>query len=211
MRLFEIHENQVGMLVFIADSLASAFVVSHPEDYRRLHNSLLQDFFAEFFIHYARHAEIGSLDLDLNTEGVTDLSSLAAACDDVRERWHNQSAVMAKGLVERDVSSKMVNRLGPFQLERFITDLSEDDEGHIGEAIVHESGALQYLKSYRLSKNQVKRAHLLQLLAAHDWHIEALAAAQGDHPDDVIRRMHNVGFGYLLNPEVLAKATRRPR
>ena len=65
MRLFEIHEHQVGMLVFIADSLASAFVVSHPEDYRRLHTSLLGDFFAEFFVHYARYAEIGTLDLAL--------------------------------------------------------------------------------------------------------------------------------------------------
>lgn len=211
MRLFEIHEHQVGMLVFIADSLASAFVVSHPEDYRRLHTSLLQDFFAEFFIHYARHAQVGTPGIDLDARGVTDLAGLVAAAEDVHARWHEQAEVMAGGLVGRELSTEVINKMGPFQLERFHTDLADNDEGHIGETIVHQNGSVQYLKTYRLSKNQVKRAHLLQLLAEHDWEIAALAATQGGTPEDIIRRMHNGGFGYLLNAEVLAKAIRKPR
>ena len=44
LRVFEIHDDQVGVLVFVADALASAFVVPHPDDYRQLHRSLLGDF-----------------------------------------------------------------------------------------------------------------------------------------------------------------------
>lgn len=208
MRLFEIHENQVGVLVFVADALASAFVVSHPEDYRRLHTSVLQDFFGEVFIHYSNHAQIGSLDIALDSDGVTSLDKLATACDEVFTQWHEQADILVAGLADRPLESTVVNSLGHFQLERFMTDLGDEREAHIGEAIVHQNGALQYLKTYRLSKNQIKRAHLLKMLAAHDWNIDALAAAEGDTPDAVIKRMHNVGFGYLLNPEVLAKATR---
>jgi hypothetical protein len=41
LRVFEIHEAQVGVLVCIADALASAFVVPHPDDFRALFPSLL--------------------------------------------------------------------------------------------------------------------------------------------------------------------------
>lgn len=209
MHLFEIHENQVGVLLFIADELASAFVVSHPEDYRRLHPSILRDSFSEVFLHYARHAQIGRLDIDLDTDGVTDLAALTTAVDDVRTKWHQQTEVMAAGLAGQQLTSEVVNKMGPFQIERFRSHLTPEHEAHIGEAIVHQSGALQYLKTFRLSKNQTKRAHLLQMLAEHDWSIEALAETEGNEPDDIVRRMHNAGFGYLLNPEVLARATRR--
>jgi hypothetical protein len=208
MRLFEIHDDQVGVLIFVADALASAFIVSHPEDYRRLHTSVLQDFFAEMFIHYAQHSQVGTLDIALESDGVDSLDELAQACDRVRAQWHEQADALASGLADRPLTSHVVNRLGQFQLERFMTDVDDLREAHIGESIVHQSGTLQYLKTYRLSKKQIKRAHLLEMLAKHDWEIEALAATAGDTPDDVIRRMHNVGFGYLLNPEVLAKAIR---
>jgi hypothetical protein len=47
LRVFEIHEGQCGVLVFVADHLASAFVVPHPEDYRLLHRTLIEDFYGE--------------------------------------------------------------------------------------------------------------------------------------------------------------------
>src|SRR5262249_2163865 len=52
LRVFEIHEGQTGVLLFVADALASAFVVPHPDDYRALHRSLLEDFFGELLYHY---------------------------------------------------------------------------------------------------------------------------------------------------------------
>lgn len=209
MRLFEIHEDQVGLLIFVADSLATAFIVSHPEDYRRLHSSVLQDFLGEVFVHHARYAEIGHMDIDLDATGVDSLDALAAACDVVDAKWHEQAELLANGLVDQPLKSEAIHRLGPFELERFMTDVSDLTEAHIAETIVHSSGALQYLKTYRLSKNQIKRAHLLEQLAAHDWQIEALATAQGKDSAEIVRRMHNVGFGYLLNPEVVRRATRR--
>ena len=47
LRVFEIHEGQVGVACFVNDLLACLFVVPHPDDYRHLHRTLLEDFFGE--------------------------------------------------------------------------------------------------------------------------------------------------------------------
>lgn len=52
LRVFEIHETLVGVLVFIAEAFTSAFVVSTPQDYRALHTSLLEDFYGELIYQY---------------------------------------------------------------------------------------------------------------------------------------------------------------
>ena len=52
LRVFEIHPKQVGVLIFVAEALASAFVVPTPEDYRLLHASLLEDFYGELIFLY---------------------------------------------------------------------------------------------------------------------------------------------------------------
>jgi hypothetical protein len=52
LRVFEIHPQQVGVLVFIAEAFASAFIVPHPQDYRALHTSLLEDFYGELIYQY---------------------------------------------------------------------------------------------------------------------------------------------------------------
>ena len=56
LRVVEIHHQQVGLLVFVADALASIFVVSHPDDFRQIHTTLLKDFYAELLIFYGLHA-----------------------------------------------------------------------------------------------------------------------------------------------------------
>ena len=48
LRVFEIHHGQCGVLVYVADALAAAFAVPHPEDYRALHPTLVHDLFGEF-------------------------------------------------------------------------------------------------------------------------------------------------------------------
>ena len=53
LRVFEIHPGQCGVMVYVSDALAAAFVVPHPEDYRALHASLLQDLYGELIHHYA--------------------------------------------------------------------------------------------------------------------------------------------------------------
>lgn len=52
LRVFEIHPGQCGVLVYVADALAAAFVVPHPDDYRALHPTLLQDRYGELIHQY---------------------------------------------------------------------------------------------------------------------------------------------------------------
>ena len=53
LRVFEIHPRQCGVLVYAADALGAAFAVPHPDDYRALHATLLQDLFGELIHQYA--------------------------------------------------------------------------------------------------------------------------------------------------------------
>ncbi|MYV60025.1 hypothetical protein GTW37_11300, partial [Streptomyces sp. SID4931] len=45
LRIFEIHPGQCGVMVYVSDALAAAFVVPHPDDYRLLHASLVEDLY----------------------------------------------------------------------------------------------------------------------------------------------------------------------
>jgi hypothetical protein len=211
LRLFEIHEHQVGMVVFVADAVAQTFVAGHPDDYRLLHHSLIDDMYAEIFTHYSNGTAVGSLDLMLNADGIDDLSSLQRGVDDVLDRWNQQTTVMAGGLLDQPITSEPVYQSGQFSLQRFRTPLGPDVEGHIGEVIVDRQGRIRYLKTLRLSKSQVRRAALLELLGRHDWNLDEAAAAEGHSRDDLIVRMNNAGFGYTLNPEVLAATLRKRR
>ncbi len=56
-----------------------------------------------------------------------------------------------------------------------MTKLEESLENHLGEAMWRDNGELAYLKSYRLSHAQVRRARLLQGLAETGWHLPTLA------------------------------------
>ena len=61
---------------------------------------------------------------------------------------------MADSLLGREIQSQPIQKTGLFSLQRFITDLDPHEINHIGEAIVSNSGELEYLKTYRLSANQ---------------------------------------------------------
>lgn len=64
LRIFEIHPDQCGVMVYVSDALAAAFVVPHPEDYRLLHASLVEDLYGELVHQYALYgapvAEFGA-------------------------------------------------------------------------------------------------------------------------------------------------------
>ncbi len=204
LRVFEIHDDQVGVLVFVADALASAFVVPHPEDYRALHRSLLSDFYGELLFQYGLlYREVQSFDLELDATAITSLDQLRAAVEAGRQQWHEHSALMTHGLLARTTRWQTVHRAGPFRLRRFIGELDPEHEGHIGEAIQRTDGTLEYLKTYRLSAAQVRRAYLLERLAAHDWHLGRCAESLGDTVPALLVRLRNAGFGYLLKPHIL--------
>ncbi len=204
LRVFEIHDGQVGVLLFVADALASAFVVPTPEDYRALHDSLLEDFYGELLAYYAHDNEmVAPMDVALDAASVDSLTALRAALVEARREWAAfGTGVMAGDLLGRDVDARIVYTAGPFTLHRFITDLRPDEENHIGEAIVRDDGTLEYLKTYRLSAAQTRRAYLLGQLAAHNWNLDATAASLGADRDELVRRMERASFGYLLTEEV---------
>lgn len=66
LRVFEIHDRQVGVLLFVADALASAFVVPHPDDYGALHRTLLEDFYGTLLFHYGLYATTSRMEASID-------------------------------------------------------------------------------------------------------------------------------------------------
>ena len=209
LRVFEIHDRQVGVLVFVADALASAFVVSHPDDYALLHRSLLDDFYGEVLAQYGLHAREARMETGIDEARVSSLADLGRELGVMRAEWAAFHQHMAAGLLRRPIRAERMHRTGPFQLQRFVSDLVPAEENHIGEAIVRDGGQIEYLKTFRLSAAQTRRAFLLSKLASQNWNLDATAALLGHTRDELIQRLEKAGFGYLIADHVLQAARRR--
>jgi hypothetical protein len=210
LRVFEIHERQSGVLVFVADALASAFVVPCPDDYRALHRSLIDDFFGELLVRYGYlFPEAPPVAAPIDAAKVASLDDLRAAVEGMRRDHRAFTELLTGEAVGRPIEAELVYALGPFRLDRFLTSLRLHEENHLGERVLRDDGTVEYLKTFRLSDAQARRAWLLQQLAAHDWELSATAAAMGTDQVDLCRRLESAGFGYLLAPAVLAAARRR--
>lgn len=198
LRVFEIHEDQCGVLLFIGDALASAMVVPHPADYRLLHRSLLQDFYGELLWQYGLlYREAPQWKVTLNGE-IDSFAGLSEALARASRDWAAFDVDSAGGLVGREVHAERVYTAGPFTLHRFLTGLVPGQENHLGERIADPSGELMYMRSYRLSEAQVKRGYLLSQLAAVDWSLSALAEKLGCTVDELKRRVENAGFSGMF-------------
>lgn len=208
LRVFEIHERQVGVLIFVAEALASAFVTSDPADYRLLHLTLLQDFYGELIYQYGvLYNTTIPFAVAIDDENILDLAGLRLAAEKARAQWGAFHGFQAGDLIERQALVQRVYTMGPFTLERFITDLDPSRENHIGERILRTTtGELQYMKTYRLTASQTRRVYLLSKLAACNWNLDAAAALLGTDRNGLILRLTKAGFGYLLKPDVLAAA-----
>jgi hypothetical protein len=199
LRVFEIHPGQVGTLIFVADTLAAAFVVPRPDDYRRLHRTLLSDFYGELIYHYAcMYSGVGPLASSIRAERVDSLHDLAGELARVRADWSVFLHSMACGLFEQPVTLEHVYKLGRHHLFRFLPAFRLGQENHIGELIRAPDGALAYLKTFRLSDAQVRRGHLLSTLAQHDWDLDTSAAALNGSKDELCHRLERAGFGQML-------------
>jgi len=203
LRVFEIHERQTGMLVFIADALASAFVVPHPNDYRLLHRTMLEDFFGDLLYRYGcMYPDVMPYATGIDDRKIRSLEDLRAAASLLRSDQAEFARYLTSGVLTRPVKSEVVYDLGPFQLSRFMTDLRLHEENHIGETILRDDGSVEYLKTYRLSDAQARRAHLLEILAANEWHLERTAKALSTTKAELVRRIVKAGFEYLLKANV---------
>jgi hypothetical protein len=208
LRIFEIHERQVGVLLFVAEALASAFVASDPMDYQSLHLTLLQDFYGELIYQYGLLYDTTiPLSVTIDDKNINDLAGLRAASETARARWGEFHGFQASDLIGRQALVQRIYTGGPFTLERFITDLDPSGENHIGERIRRTAtGELMYLKTFRLTATQTRRVYLLSKLAENEWNLDSAAAMLGTDRNGLVLRLTKAGFGYLLKPDILSAA-----
>jgi hypothetical protein len=205
LRVFEIHPGQCGMLMFVADALAGAFVVPHPDDYRALHATLLQDLYGELLYLYAQvPGPVSEPHPGVDAARVQSVADLRIELERARAEWTARHAVMAAGLFEQaDLAFERVYRMGRFTLWRFLPSFDLHGENHIGESITDREGRLAYLKTFRLSVAQTRRGHLLASLAAHGWELDATAEALRTDRASLILRLDRAGFGHMLRQDIL--------
>lgn len=205
LRIFEIHPGQCGVLVYVADWLASAFVVPHPDDYRALHPTLIEDLYGELLYQYGLLTlQVPDLGGRVDDTAVRSLRDLRAQATRLRDEWADfHDSVMAGNLFQENESHETVQHLRGFELTRSLPPFNLRGENHIRESIIDGNARIAYLKSFRLSEAQVRRGYLLTRLAAHGWSLEATAAALGTTKGDLALRLERAGFGYLLRQDVL--------
>ncbi|GJF27650.1 hypothetical protein KNE206_03500 [Kitasatospora sp. NE20-6] len=213
LKVFEIHPGQCGLVLYVADTLAAAFAVPHPDDYRALHPTLVHDLFGEP-IHHAATLMMPLPDFRARIPGpgIGSLADLRAAADGQERAWAEfHDSTMAAGLLAAEVRPSTVQRLGPFTLDRFLPRFRPGEENHIGETVTDGAGRIAYLKTFRLSEAQIRRGHLLDTLAAHDWHLGRAAEALGSTEARLGLRLESAGFGLLLRQDVLDGYRRQVR
>ncbi|GGR35394.1 ARPP-2 domain-containing protein [Deinococcus ruber] len=213
LKTFELHDTQVGLLVFVGEQLASAFVVPSAQDYRRLHRSVLEDLYGELVLLYAAlYPDPPLLQATPRFEHARSLAELRAGLMVLRQEWAAFVQVdLLTDLLNRPVLTEMVYEPGPLRLERFITDLDPAQLNHIGERLIRPNGELLYLKTFQLSAAQTRRTYLLQQLARYEWHLGDAAVGLGVSVPELVDRITRTGFGYLLTQavrETAAKAIR---
>jgi len=208
LRIFEIHLGQCGVLIYVADSLASAFVVPHPDDYRALHATLVEDLYGELIYQYGLlRPHVPPFGGRVDDASVRSLRDLRAQADRLQREWAGfHDEVMAARLFDGEGSFHLVQYLNECELYRFLPSFRLGQENHIGEAITvgrDEDARLAYLKTFRLSETQVRRGYLLSRLAEYDWHLGRTAEALGQDESALGLRLERAGFGYLLRQDVL--------
>jgi hypothetical protein len=222
LRVFEVHPGQCGMALYLADALATVFVVPHPDDYRALHPTLLQDMYGELLYQYVHmYPSVPDFHIRLDGSRVASVADLRVELARAGRAWSAfHDTTMIAGLlgdgsaVPRNYTVSRVYTMGRFHLARFLPRFDPDTENHLGDLIRDESGRIAYLKTFRLSAAQVRRGHLLSRLAAHGWDLDATAADLGTDRTGVVQRLDRAGFGHLLRPDIIdavRNQTRRRR
>ncbi|MEU0359710.1 ARPP-2 domain-containing protein [Streptomyces cyaneofuscatus] len=206
LRIFEIHPDQCGVMVYVSDALAAAFVVPHPEDYRLLHASLVEDLYGDLVHQYALYgapvAEFGARLGD--AAHIRTLAELRAAARGQQRVWEEaHESLFARELLDSSYGFERVYRMGSFTLWRFLPPFVRDGSGqHIGETVTDHKGRVAYLKTFRLSDAQIRRGHLLHVLAGAEWELSRAAEVLGSSREELVRRIRAAGFAQLLKGNV---------
>ncbi|WP_157982452.1 hypothetical protein [Nocardiopsis sp. FIRDI 009] len=207
LRVFEIHPDQCGVVVHVADALAAVHVVPHPEDYRVLHPTLLLDMFGEqLFVYGLLHFTVRALHEPIDPGSVRDLADLRRAVEASRAAsatGHDE--LMLPSLTGADHAFEWLYERSGFTLGRFLPSFRGDRDNHIGEVITAADGRVAYLKTLRLSNAQVRRGRLLRALEEADWSLEGAARALGTDRSGLITRIERAGLAHLLNRALLER------
>ncbi|MGW1656862.1 ARPP-2 domain-containing protein [Streptomyces atratus] len=202
LRAFEIHPGQCGVVVYAADALAAAFVLPHPDDYRLLHPSLVQDLYGELVHQYALYGAPVAEFAARISDGphLRTLAGLRAAARAQEREWAEaHDTLFARELLDTSYAFDRVYRMGSFTLWRFLPPFLRNGEGqHIGETITDHKGQVAYLKTFRLSEAQIRRGHLLHRLSDADWRLAQAAVTLGTTEEELVRRIRAAGFESLL-------------
>lgn len=211
LKVFEIHQGQTGVLLFVGDALASAFIVPHPDDYRKLHHTLIEDFYGEILYYYSLYSkEVPVLTMALPEKKISSTDDIRRSIEGIRkELGLFKKECMANSLFGRDLTVETLYKTGRFSLKRFIPELKLYSDNHIGEFIISDTGSLEYLKTYCLSKQQTKRAYFLQQLASADWNLLVAAQNCGITYEQLVDRIYKSGFDFLLNWEKVKEKIRQ--
>ncbi|MBC7805739.1 MAG: hypothetical protein H7145_06260, partial [Akkermansiaceae bacterium] len=120
LRVFEIARNQCGVLLFVADTLASVFLLPHPDDYRAMHETLLQDFYGELLAQYAlMYSTVAPAVAVPDASTVQTAADLRAVAAGLRADWSRYGKTLAAALLEsRPLRTQTVREMGPFRLSR---------------------------------------------------------------------------------------------
>lgn len=98
LKVFEIHPGQCGLLLYAGDTLATAFVVPHPEDYRALHPTLVRDMYGDLIHEYALYYPARDFTAELDADAIGSLADLREAAARVEREWAEfHDSVMAAG------------------------------------------------------------------------------------------------------------------
>ncbi len=207
---FEFAPDQVGSALFLDEELINCLVTPHPQDYARLHESLLLDHYPEYLINYGFLRSDKSSSFPLATHEVRDLESLEREFQAAKQRTAEEQMGSLEDLLARTLDVETLYTTDTFRLERFVSEI-EGRGNFAGERILREDGTLEYLKLFRLSRAQSRRLHLLSNLAAQDWDLKKAAPAlKLTDQYEVARSLAEADLGYLLNPELYGRVGVKP-
>ncbi|MFY7066057.1 ARPP-2 domain-containing protein [Nocardiopsis changdeensis] len=219
LRVFEIHPDQCGVAVYVADALASVHLYPHPDDYRALHMSMLLDLFGETLYTYGLlRATVPPLYTPLRETRVRSLADLRREVARSRDRTREgHDTLMLSSLTAGLYRSGRGTDFGGWEYSdpdgggrryRFRTgwlapEPTRGDDLHVGEVIEDGRGRAAYLKTLRLSAAQARQARLLYALGAAQWRLEQAAADLGITEPALVDRLDRAGLGHLLAPGLL--------
>ena len=210
---FEIHPMQTGVLLFIEDAFVNAFVVSHHDDYRPLHQTIIRDVFCDIFWHYGQYyTKVPAFSCQLDHEKISSLTELKNQYLHQENLWRSFRADMAGELLSKTLFVDEIYKKHGFSIERFfaapsaetddfhtaLSQLSHKEANHIGECIRHKSGRIAYLKTYRLNNSQSQRLRVLSQLQRYNWNIHEAAEDWNITHYQFRSRMVQVGLRYML-------------